>query len=31
MAQLDGRPTCDMDIAGLTLAGLATFFHGDLS
>ena len=29
MAQLDARPTGNEDVAGLTPAGLATFFHGD--
>ena len=30
MAQLDARPTGDQEVGGLTPAGLATFFHGDL-
>ena len=30
VAQLDAFPTCDLEVAGLTPAGLATFFSGDL-
>ena len=30
MAQLDARPTGDQEVAGLTHAGSATFFRGDL-
>ena len=29
VAQLDARPTGDQEVAGLTPAGLAIFFHGD--
>ena len=29
VAQLDSRPTGDQEVAGLTPARLATFFHGD--
>ena len=29
VAQLDARPTEDQEVAGLTPAGSATFFHGD--
>ena len=29
VTQLDARPTSDQEVAGLTLAGLATFFRGD--
>ena len=29
LAQLDGHPTGDQEVAGSTPAGLATFFHGD--
>ena len=31
LAHLDARPTCDLEIVGLTHAGSATFFHGDLT
>ena len=30
MAQLDGRATCDQEVAGSTRTGSATFFHGDI-
>ena len=30
MAQLDARSTGDQEVAGLTLAGSATYFRGDL-
>ena len=30
MAQLDARPTRDQEVAGLTPAGSATLFRGDL-
>ena len=30
VAQLDAHLTADQEVAGLTLAGLATFFHEDL-
>ena len=30
VAQLDAPPTGDQEVAGLTPAGSATFFHGDL-
>ena len=30
VAQLDARQTGDQEVAGSTLAGLATFFCGDL-
>ena len=29
VAQLDARPTGDQTVVGSTLAGTATFFHGD--
>ena len=29
VAELDGRPTGDQEVAGLTPAGMATSFHGD--
>ena len=29
MAHLDARPTGDQELAGSSLAELATFFHGD--
>ena len=31
MAQRDAHPTGDQEVVGLTPAGSATFFHGDLS
>ena len=31
MAQLHARPTGDEAVVGLTSAGFATFFHGDLN
>ena len=31
VAQLDALPTGDQEVAGLTHAGSATFFHGDLT
>ena len=30
VVQLDARPTSDKEDAGITPAGSATFFHGDL-
>ena len=30
VSQLDARPTGVQEVAGLTPAGLATLFHGDL-
>ena len=30
MAQLDARPTGDLEVVGSSPAGSATFFHGDL-
>ena len=30
VAQLDGHPTGDQEVAGSNPAGSATFFHGDL-